>query len=210
MSRTINPWQFIDPYISYTPILAVEMNGKLTGISVTLKAITDELNQLTPRLPSGFTGNPVAADGPYHNTLLGIGPDGDVELVDRAAFSLLSGKDLTIVKTASAAFTVDGNSHANFYYCENNDADPDGVTAITVGEAIALVEGSPAIAPGTVIFFFQLSDTPLVFVEAPGVTIITPGLLKAYGQGSTVALVAIDQFTWVLVGDVYPATAIVE
>lgn len=209
MSRTINPWQFIDPYISYTPILAVEMNGKLTGISVTLKAITDELNLLTPRLPSSFTGNPVAADGPYHNTLIGISPEGNVELIDRAAFTLLAGKDLTIQKTESAAFAVDGNNHANFYYCENDDEDPEGVTAITVGEAIATVEGSPAIAPGTVIFFTQVSETPLVFATTAGVTVTTPGLLKAYGQGSTVALVAIDQFNWVLVGDVYPDTEII-
>lgn len=209
MSRTINPWQFIDPYISYTPILAVEMNGKLTGISVTLKAISDEVNKFTPRLPDTFTGNPVAPNGPYHNTLIGISPEGDVELIDRAAFTLLAGKDLTIVKTPDAAFAVDGNSHANFYYCENDDEDPEGVTAVTVGEAIATVEGSPAIAPGTVIMFTQVAETPLVFVEAPDVTIVASGLLKAFGQGSTVALVAVDQFTWVLVGDVYPDTVIV-
>ena len=207
---TFSPWQFTSPYIPYTKILAEQVNPNFNGISVSLKYVADELNQFIPRLPQSFVGNNKIPNGPYHNTFLGISEEGDLELVDRTGFSLLAGKDLTVVKTPSAAFTVDGNSHANFYYCQNSNTDPDAVTAITVNEAIAIVEGNPAVAPGSIIFFTQTSDTPLVFVEAPGVTIVTPGLLKAYGQGSTVALVAIDQFTWVLVGDVYPATAIVE
>lgn len=207
---TFSPWQFTDPYIPYTRILAQQVNPNFNGISVSLKYVADELNQFIPRLPDGFAGNNKIPVGPYHNTLLGIDFDGNMELIDRAAFSLLAGKDLTIVKTPEAAFTVDGNSHANFYYCQNDDEDPEAVTAITVNEAIALVDGSPAVAPGSVMFFTQISDTPLVFVEAPDVTVVTPGLLKTYGKGSTVALVAIDQFIWVLVGDVYPATAIVE
>lgn len=205
-----SPWQFTAPYISYTPILAPEMNDNLGGISVSLKYIGTEFNQFIPRLPENFTGSNKLPVSSYHNTLIGISGEGNLELVDKAAFSLMSGRDLTIVKTLDAALTIDGNSHANFYYCQHDDADPQVVTAVTVNEATATVEGSPAVAPGSVIFFTQVSATPLVFVEAPGVTIVTPGLLKAYGQGSTVALVAIDQFTWVLVGDVYPATAIVE
>lgn len=207
---TFTPWQFTSPYIPYTKILAEQVNPNFNGISVSLQYVAGELNQFIPRLPDGFVGNNKIPVGPYHNTLLGISTDGNMELIDRAAFTLLAGKDMTVVKTPAAAFTVDGDSHANFYYCQHEDADPEAVTAVTVNEATAMVEGSPAIAPGSVIFFTQVSATPLVFVEAPGVTIDKPGLLKAYGQGSTVALVAIDQFTWVLVGDVYPATAIVE
>lgn len=207
---TFIPWQFTTPYVPYTRILAEQVNPNFNGISVSLQYVADELNQFIPRLPDGFVGNNKIPVGPYHNTLLGISVDGNMELIDRAAFTLLAGKDMTVVKTPAAAFTVDGDSHANFYYCQHEDADHEVVTAVTVNEATAMVEGSPAIAPGSVIFFTQVSATPLVFVEAPGVTIVTPGLLKAFGQGSTVALVAIDQFTWVLVGDVYPATAIVE
>ena len=207
---TFTPWQFTSPYVPYTKILAEQVNPNFNGISVSLQYVAGELNQFIPRLPDGFVGNNQIPVGPYHNTLLGISVDGNMELIDRAEFTLLSGKDMTVVKTPDAAFTVDGNSHANFYFCQHESADPEAVTAITVDEAIATVDGSPAVAPGTVVFFTQVSATPLVFVAAPGVTIVAPGILKAYGQGSTVALVSIDQYTWVLVGDVYPATAIVE
>lgn len=204
-----SPWQFTAPYISYTPILAPEMNDNLGGISVSLKYIGTEFNQFIPRLPENFTGSNKLPVSSYHNTLIGISGEGNLELVDKAAFGLLVGRDLTVVKTFDAAFTVDGNSHANFYFCQNADAAPDAVTAVTVSDATALVDGVPALADGTVMFFTQVSDTPLVFAEAPGVTVVTPGLLKAFGKGSTVALVSIDQYTWVMVGDVYPATVVV-
>ncbi|WNO60445.1 hypothetical protein [Rheinheimera sp. MMS21-TC3] len=204
-----SPWQFTAPYISYTPILAPEMNGNLGGISVSLKYVADELNNFIPRLPPNFTGSNKLPVSSYHNTLIGISGEGDLELIDKAAFGLLSGRDLTIVKTLDAALNIDGNSHANFYYCQHEDADPEVVTAVTVNEATATVEGTPTFSSGTVVFFTQVSDTPLVFVEAPGVTVITPGLLKAFGKGSTVALVSIDLNTWVMVGDVYPATVVV-
>lgn len=210
MATVFNPWQFTSLYLPGTPIRSAEVNPNFGGISASFTYVADELNQYIPRLPDNFTGNRAIDDGPYHNTLLGISPEGDMELVSRAAFSLLAGRDLTIVKTPSAAFTVNGDSHANFYYCENADETPGAVTAITVSEAIAVVEGEPAVAPGTVIFFTQVSDTPLVFLEAPGVTVKGSGLLKAFGAGSTVALVSIDQFTWVLVGDVYPGAVVVE
>lgn len=200
---TFIPWQFVSPYISYTPIIAHEMNDKLTGISQSFTYIADQLNNFVPALPSNFTGNNKAVDGPYHNTLLAISPEGNFELVSRGAFSQAIGRDLTIEKTTAAAFTVTGDNHAKFYACQNNDANPEGVTAVTVGEAIAMVDGEPVVSEGTVIFFTQLYDTPLVFVEAPGVDVITPGLLKCYGPRCTVALVAIDQYTWVLTGEVY-------
>jgi hypothetical protein len=207
MSRTINPWQFINPYISYTPILAAEMNDKLTGISVSLKLVTDELNNYTPRLPLNFTGNNAIPDGPYHNTLLGISPEGHMELIDRTAFALINGKDFTVAPTTDQQITVTGDNHATFFDLSYSGAE-ESINVI-VGEATATVDGVPGIAVGSTVFFNQNSATPLVFVEQPGVTVRTPGLLRAYGRNSTVALLAVSQFEWVLMGDVDPGEVVV-
>ena len=200
---TFIPWQFTSPYISYTPILAPAMNSKLTGISVSFTYIADQLNNFVPALPSNFTGNVKAVDGPYHNTLLGVSPEGDVELVDRGQFALAVGKDLSVTKYSGATLSVSGDDHATLYYMEHTDADPDAVITVTVGEAIAMVDGSPAVAPATIILFTQATANSLVFAELPGVTVKSPGLLKARKENSTVGLMAIDQFTWVLVGEIY-------
>jgi hypothetical protein len=208
MSRVINPWQFINPYISYTPILAAEMNDKLTGISVSLKLVTDEINNYTPRLPLNFAGSNVIQEGPYHNTLLGISPEGNMELIDRTAFALASGKEFTVEPFSGQQITVTGDDHAMFYDM-GYSGEEESINVI-VGEAIAIVDGDPAVAIGSVVFFTQNSDTPLIFVGQPGVTIRAPGLLRAYGRNSTVALLAVSQYEWILMGDADPGEVLLD
>lgn len=209
---TFNPWQFTSPYIPYTKILAEQVNPNFNGISVSLQYVAGELNQFIPRLPDGFAGNNKIPVGPYHNTLLGIDENGDVNLFDKNTLVLAAGKALTLVKTPEAAIQIDGNSDSIIYYCEHSDADPEVVTAVTVGESVATVNGEPAILPGATVLFIQKNDNPLVFVEAPGVTVIPPknALLKAFGRGCTVGLFAIDQYTWQLFGDLYLEEEVVE
>lgn len=204
---TFSPWQFTSPYIPYTKILAEQVNPNFNGISVSLKFVADELNQFIPRLPDGFAGNNKIPVGPYHNTLLGISQDGNMELVDRGAFALAVTKDLTVMQSTEQQITVDGNSHAVMY-----DMAYSGELStidVIVNEAVATVDGVPAYAPGSVIFFTQNSDAVLTFTPVDGVTIRSPGALRAFTRDSTVALLALTQNVWLLIGDIDPGEIVI-
>lgn len=207
---TFNPWQFLNPYIPYTPIRAEEVNPNFQGISVSLRYVADELNGFRPRLPNNFTGNVAIPDQPVASTLLGIDEQGNMALVSQATFSLNAGKELTFKTHAAQTLTVDGNNHANWFNMTFTGTTEADVITVAVGEALADTEAGPGVAVGSVIFFNQSSDTPLTFAELPGVTIRSPGLLKAHGRNSTVALLAVSQTEWVLCGDVYLGEQVVE
>lgn len=202
------PWSFTDPFIAYTPILADEMNPKLNGISASFTYVANELNSFRPRMPGNFTGNIEVPDGAYTSTLLGVDDNGNMALIDQAAFQLARDKDFAIKKVSDQQITVSGDNHADWFVMDY-EANSDENIVIVVGPATADVNGISAEAPGSTVIFTQDSETALTFAPLEGVTIKSPGLLKAYGQNSTVTLIAVDQYTWVLGGDVLPSEVIV-
>jgi hypothetical protein len=202
------PWTFTDPFIAYTPIRAEEMNPNLNGISASFNYVANELDKFRPRMPSNFNGNIEIQDSTYISTLLGVDENGNMSLIDQSAFKAASDKDFTIKKSSDQQFTISGDNHADWFML-NYEAVNDENIVVVVGPAITNVDGVDAAAPATTIIFTQDSATPLIFAPVDGVTIKSPGLLKAYGQNSTVTLIAVDQYTWVLGGDVLPAEAIV-
>lgn len=198
----INPWQFTSPYIPYTVIRAEEVNPNFGGIAATLKLVTDELNQYVPRLPDGFTGNVKAPPTNPNNTLLHIDGDGDFQLLPLATFMLGIGKDLTPIETSDSNIEVDGDNHGNWFICDHEGATSEDYITVLVKPATGTVDGEFGEAPGTIVLFTQDTDTSIQFVEAPSVSVITPGLMRPHGKGSTVALMAVSLNKWVLVGDV--------
>lgn len=202
------PWTFTNPYIPYTPIRAEEVNPNFNGISASFKYISDELNQFRPRLPANFTGEVEIPEGGYTNTVLAVNEFGNMALLDIAALKLEAQKDFVIKQIPDQQITVDGNNHADWIIASHVGAEDENIVVV-VNPATALFENTVAAAPGSTILFTQDTDTPLTFAPIPGVTVKSPGLLKAYGKHSTVTLMAVDQNTWVLGGDVAPAEVIV-
>lgn len=202
------PWAFSEPFIAYTPILAEEMNPKLNGISASFTYVADELNNFIPRLPSNFTGQVVIPNGGYTNTLLGIDEVGNVALIDQISF--LSGRDkaFSIVKAPNQQTVVNGNNHGDWLMMEYSD-DTNGIIEVIVGPAIADIDGVSSESVAATIVLTQDSANSLVLTPADGVTIKSPGHLTAYGQNSTVTLIAVDQYTWVMGGDVRPTDLII-
>ena len=200
---SFNPWQFKSPFIPYTTIRAEEVNPNFNGISASFSYVADELNNYRPRLPDNFTGNIQLPTENYFNSLIGVDENGDMAFIDMATFKLAGEKDIAIVNKSSQQFNVSGEDHNNFYVAKYETSAGENIEVI-VGEALSSADGVPAAAPGTVIFFTQDSNTPLTFAPIPGVTIKTPGILQAYGRNSTVVLFALDQYTWLLGGDVMP------
>jgi len=149
-------------------------------------------------LPDNFVGNQKIPDQPYVSTLVGIDADGNVNLVDKGLLQVAANRDLIQVKTGLNAFVVDGNNHGNWIITEAAGE----LVTVTVGPALADVDGVPTVAKNSVIIFTQNSNAVLAFVEASGVTIKSPGLKRAYGRNSTVTLMAMSEFEWFLGGDV--------
>lgn len=203
------PWGFTNPFIAYTPILAEEMNPKLNGISASFTYVAEELNTFRPRLPSNFTGNVAIPDGSYSNTLLAIDENGNMTLVDQGAFKAAGDKDFTIIRKQEQQFSVSGANHAEWILCDYVANGEENIEVI-VGQAVVDRDNIQVAAPGTTIIFTQASATKLTFAPIEGVTVKTPGILSAYGENSTVTLMALDQHTWVLGGDVLPGEVIVD
>lgn len=203
-----NPWSFTSPFIPYTPILAEEMNPKLNGISASFTYVANELNNFVPRLPNNFTGSVTMAEGSYTSTIMGIDEFGDVALIDQASFLASINKDFIMKTVTDNTLVVGGENHGDWFLM-NYATVGEGQIQVTVGQATEIIEGVNAEAKAATIIFTQDSETSLVFVEAPGVTIKSPGHLIAYGKNSTVTLIAVDQYTWVMGGDVRPTELIV-
>lgn len=121
-------------------------------------------------------------------------PDLEIQLNDIKAF----GVSLEIVKTPDASFSVDASDNATFFVCENNNVSMGATIDVTVGESVSLTGNE---VNGAIIMFTQINDPQLTFIPAVGVTIIAPNQPKAFGIGSTVALISIDRYTWILCGD---------
>jgi hypothetical protein len=149
-------------------------------------------------LPSNFVGNRKIPDQPYANTLVSIDEEGNMNLVDKAAFQLAANRDLIQSTTTLNNFNVDGDNHGSWIITEALGA----VVTVNVMPAVGTINGTPAPAPNSVIILTQNSNAALTFVAAPGVTLRSPGLNRAYGRNSTVTLMAKSEFEWFLGGDV--------
>ncbi len=201
---SFSPWEFQNPFIPYTRILAEDVNPNFSGISASFTYVADELNNYRPRLPGNFTGSISIPDQNYFNTLLSIDENGDMALLPVTDFQLALDKDLTIKTSTAQQMTVDGNNHTDWFNMQYEASGEENIEVL-VGEATAMTESGQGVAKGSVIMFMQDSDTPLTFAPLPGVTIKCDGLLQAYAKYSVVVLVALDQYTWVLGGSTLPA-----
>lgn len=118
-------------------------------------------------------------------------------------------RELEIVDVTARTIKVSGNNHAKWYRMLYSNPNTNITTEIIVNRAIANDLGRTTVAKGTCIIFSQESDNPLVFKPEEGITIISPGQLKAYGKGSTVTLIALEGNKWILGGDVTPNEVVV-
>lgn len=149
-------------------------------------------------LPDNFVGNRKIPDQPYVNTLIAIDANGDMNLVDKGAFQAATNRDLIQSKTSLTSFAVDGDHHGSWVITEA--AGP--LVVVTVLPAIADIDGVPSVAINSTIILTQNSDAALTFIGAPGVTVRSPGLMRAHGRNSTVTLMAMSENEWFLGGDV--------
>lgn len=111
--------------------------------------------------------------------------------------------DLEIVRTDEAGIMITAASHCKHIICEFSNAANQDIN-IVVGASNVYVDGSVKPHTGTIVLLTQYTDSRLVLQAEPGVSIVSPGLLESYGKGSTITLVSISEYEWVLGGDVDP------
>lgn len=202
-------WQDNSPFVMRTSIRAQPMNTKLGGISANLQQITTKINGFVVKLPDNFTGNTEIPTQPYTNKLLYINKDGNADLLDKNLLLGQAQNDITIIDDATNALTVNADNHSQFftmsYAMPVSPTDAESKIIITVGSGLRTVDGDLTAVPGSIIFFTNNSDAELWLApdENLGVTIDSPGLLRAYSKHSTIALMAISDTHWLLMGDVY-------
>lgn len=203
-------WQDDAPFVGRTSIRATPMNAKLGGISANLQQITAKINGFVIKLPSTFVGNTEIPNKSYTDTLLYINTDGNVDLIPRGNLIADASIEVEQVTRTERTFAVDGNNHNQFIHCAY-DMQPgatgdDAKVLVTIGRAIRDFEGNPVVVPGSLIFLSSDTDAEL-WVEGDaneGVTIRSPGTLKAYERNSSIALMAVNETTWLMLGDIYP------
>lgn len=122
-----------------------------------------------------------------------------VQAFDLRALNALS-KDLNVVRTSAATIDVDGNDHGTWYISENDSAEE---VMVNIGYAMTDDPAPNTPAPGTIILVTQATEVNVKFAsQFPGqVSVRSPGELRAYGQFSTVGLMAASTGEWYLVGD---------
>lgn len=203
-------WQDSAPFVSRTTIRATPMNTKLGGISANLEQITAKINGLVIKLPSTFVGNTQIPNKPYTDTLLYINKEGDADLVSRGELLADGSIEVELTNNANRTFSVDGNNHNQFISCDyvmpQGATGDDAEVVITVGRAVRLFEGNNVVVPGSTVFFTSNTDAEL-WLEGDineDVTIRSPGTLKAYERNSSIAIMALDETTWLMLGDIYP------
>lgn len=109
-------------------------------------------------------------------------------------------RDLNVVRTSAAVINVDGGNHGTWYISENNRAEE---VVVNIGYAMTDDPAPNTPVPGTIILVTQASEVNVKFAsQFPGqVSVRSPGELRAYGQNSTVGLMAASTGEWYLVGD---------
>lgn len=207
-------WQDASPFVTGTTIRATAINTKLGGISANLQQITAQINGFVVKLPSNFVGNTEIPLKPYADTLLYINKQGNMDLLPASQLILNASHELTFITDSTNAISVDGDSHNQFITCDyvvpESPTEAQSKVLVTVGRSLRTVNGDPVVAPGSIIFFAAKTSAEFWFVpdEAQGVTILSSGTLRAYGQNSAVALISLTETVWLMVGDIYPSEVI--
>lgn len=118
-------------------------------------------------------------------------------------------RELEIVDISTRTIKVNGNNHAKWYRMLHSNPDTNIINEVLVGSSVANDLGYTTVAKGTCIIFSQETANTLHFKPDKGITIISPGQLRAYGKGSTVTLISLEEDKWILGGDVKPSEVIV-
>lgn len=207
-------WQDTSPFVTGTTIRATPMNTKLGGIAANLQVITAQINGFVVKLPPNFVGNTEIANQTYTDTLLYINKQGNMDLLPAAQLILNASHEITLVTNSTNAISVDGDSHNQFITCNyvmpESPTEAQSKVLVTVGRSIRTVNGDPVVAPGSIIFFAASTEAEFWLVpdEAQGVTILSSGTLRAYGQHSAIALISLSETVWLMVGDIYPSDVV--
>lgn len=207
-------WQDTSPFVNGTTIRATPMNTKMGGISANLQAITAQINGFVVKLPPNFVGNTEIANQSYTDTLLYINKQGNMDLLPAAQLILNASHELTFITNSTNAISVSGDSHNQFITCNyvmpESPTEAQSKVLVTVGRSIRTVNGDPVVAPGSIIFFAASTEAEFWLVpdSAQGVTILSSGTLRAYGQNSAIALISLSETVWLMVGDIYPAEVV--
>lgn len=207
-------WQDTSPFVNGTTIRATPMNTKMGGISANLQAITAQINGFVVKLPPNFVGNTEIANQSYTDTLLYINKQGNMDLLPASQLILNASHELTFITNSTNAMSVSGDSHNQFitsnYVMPESPTEAQSKVLVTVGRSIRTVNGDPVVATGSIIFFAASTEAEFWLVpdEAQGVTILSSGTLRAYGQNSAIALISLSETVWLMVGDIYPAEVV--
>jgi hypothetical protein len=105
---------------------------------------------------------------------------------------------LQVVPSVADTLEVDALDHAKMFICSPDIAE---AVTITVGEAAYELGIETIETPGASIIFKQQTVAPLNFEAIEGVTVDCAGEPQTNRRARTVALIAQDRYTWVLVGD---------
>ena len=210
----LTPWHDPSPFITRTTIRAPAMNVKLAGIAQSFAEITAKINGHIIQLPDNFNGNTEIPTQPYLNTIPYINQEGHADLLKVAELTQLADTEVTVAPLSAKTHSVTAADHAVMYVCDwlKPVDEPDNRVIVTVGRGIRVIEGQTVVAKGSVIFLVNNSDAELWVVpdDSEGVTVLTPGTLRAFGKGSSVALVCLSETLWLLAGDIYPADGVVD
>lgn len=207
-------WQDTSPFVNGTTIRATPMNTKMGGISANLQAITAQINGFVVKLPPNFVGNTEIANQSYTDTLLYINKQGNMDLLPASQLILNASHELTFITNSTNAMSVNGDSHNQFITCNyvmpESPTEAQSKVLVAVGRSIRTVNGDPVVATGSIIFFAANTEAEFWLVpdEAQGVTILSSGTLRAYGQNSAIALISLSETVWLMVGDIYPAEVV--
>lgn len=189
----INPWQFTSPFIPYTQIRSEAVNPNFSGISVTLKAITDDLNKFRLRLPQNFNGSPELAEQMLEDRMIGFDAEGQLQLVPKSQF----------VPSSQRTFSVENLLEQLI----NPDATIDGkwlVTQFSGDDQEVLINLHPDLPVGTTFFITMGSATPVRLRGVYGVTVLSIAETVLTQTNSTVAAVVASANTWIITGDLAP------
>ncbi|MCU8036940.1 hypothetical protein ACRN98_22020 [Shewanella oncorhynchi] len=207
-------WQDTSPFVNGTTIRATPMNTKMGGISANLQAITAQINGFVVKLPANFVGNTEIANQSYTDTLLYINKQGNMDLLPASQLILNASHELTFITNSTNAISVSGDSHNQFITCNyvmpESPTEAQSKVLVTVGRSIRTVNGDPVVATGSIIFLAASTEAEFWLVpdEAQGVTILSSGTLRAYGQNSAIALISLSETVWLMVGDIYPSDVV--
>ncbi|WP_351122554.1 hypothetical protein [Shewanella sp. T24-MNA-CIBAN-0130] len=202
-------WRDTSPFVMRTTIRATPVNTKFGALSANLQQITAQINGFVVKLPETFIGNTQIAAQSYTDKLVYINKAGDMDLIARGQLIGEANTDVEMVNELTNALTVTGDNHSQFFSMDYVlPASPTAAQSkiiVTVGKALRTIDGDLVSVPGTIIFFTNNSDAELWLApdEVQGVTIESPGTLRAYGKHSSLALLSLSETKWLLMGDMY-------